>query len=229
MKNRRNRAVMVLLVIAALVFTGVSSLGATWEPFEFRGNESYSFEVTWEGYEGEESSIYEFRILDDKDEGYTVRFISEAKLSSSDELTGDLLYGSWSGYGVPIGYMLVNPVYTMMFGELDLKVGERMSFYGQGKMEVVGTETVAGREGFLCQLTGEEGLMGEWVIDPDLALPFLPVDHRTVRLPFTPAMSWRISNTSTFFNYELALSPQPSNLDNSRTDNTQKHSRSLRP
>ncbi|MBS3793065.1 hypothetical protein KGY77_10545, partial [Candidatus Bipolaricaulota bacterium] len=163
--------VTVLLVMVALVFTGVSSYGATWEPFDFRGNESYSFEVTWEGSEGEESSIYEFRILEDKDGGYTVRFISEVKLSSSDELTGDLVYGAWSGYGVPIGYLLVNPIYTMMFGELDLKVGEKMSFYGQGRMEVVGTETVAGRKGFLCKLTGDEGLMGEWVIDPDLALP----------------------------------------------------------
>ncbi|MBS3792748.1 hypothetical protein KGY77_08910 [Candidatus Bipolaricaulota bacterium] len=171
MKNRPNQVVTVLLVIVALVFTGVSSYGATWEPFEFRGNESYSFEVTWQGSEGEESSIYEFRILEDKDGGYTVRFISEVKLSSSDELTGDLVYGAWSGYGVPIGYLLVNPIYSMMFGELDLKVGEKMSFYGQGKMEVVGTETVAGRRGFLCKLTGDEGLMGEWVIDPDLALP----------------------------------------------------------
>ncbi|MBS3737116.1 MAG: hypothetical protein V5A87_02085 [Candidatus Bipolaricaulota bacterium] len=171
MKNRPNQVVTVLLVIVALVFTGVSSYGATWEPFEFRGNESYSFEVTWQGSEGEESSIYEFRILEDKDGGYTVRFISEVKLSSSDELTGDLVYGAWSGYGVPIGYLLVNPIYSMMFGELDLKVGEKMSFYGQGRMEVIGTEKVAGKEGFLCKLTGDEGLMGEWVIDPDLALP----------------------------------------------------------
>ncbi|MBS3788989.1 hypothetical protein KGY79_12445, partial [Candidatus Bipolaricaulota bacterium] len=88
-----------------------------------------------------------------------------------EEETGDLLYGAWSGYEVPIGYLLVNPVYSMMFGELDLKVGEKMSFYGQGKMEVVGTETVAGRKGFLCKLTGDEGLMGEWVINSNLALP----------------------------------------------------------
>ena len=171
MKNRTDQIATVLLVMFALVFMGLGTYGATWEPFEFRGNESYSFEVTWQGSEGEESSLYEFRILEDNDGGYTVRFISEVKLSSSDELTGDLVYGAWSGYGVPIGYLLVNPVYSMMFGELDLKVGERMSFYGQGKMEVVDTETVASRKGFLCKLTGEEGLMGEWVIDPDLALP----------------------------------------------------------
>ena len=171
MKNRTDQIATVLLVMFALVFMGLGTYGATWEPFEFRGNESYSFEVTWQGSEGEESSLYEFRILEDNDGGYTIRFISEVKLSSSDELTGDLVYGAWSGYGVPIGYLLVNPVYSMMFGELDLKVGERMSFYGQGKMEVVGTETVASRKGFLCKLTGEEGLMGEWVIDPDLALP----------------------------------------------------------
>jgi len=171
MKNSTNQVATVFLVMFALVFTGLSTYGATWEPFEFRGNESYSFEVTWQGSEGEESSIYEFRILEDKDGGYTVRFISEVKLSSSDELTGDLVYGAWSGYGVPIGYLLVNPVYSMIFSELDLKVGEKMSFYGQGRVEVVGTEKVAGREGFLCELTGDEGPMGEWVIDPDLALP----------------------------------------------------------
>ncbi|MCF7891282.1 hypothetical protein K9M78_08695 [Candidatus Bipolaricaulota bacterium] len=171
MKNRTSQVVTILLVMVALVSTGVSSYGGTWEPFEFRGNESYSFKVTWKGNEGEESSIYEFQILEDKEGGYTVRYISEVKLSSSDELTGDLVYGSWSGYGVPIGYLLVNPVYSMMFSELDLKVGEKLSFYGQGKMEVVGTEKVAGRKGFYCKLTGEEGLMGEWVIDPELALP----------------------------------------------------------
>ena len=171
MKNRTDQIATVLLVMFALVFMGLGTYGATWEPFEFRGNESYSFEVTWQGSEGEESSLYEFRILEDNDGGYTVRFISEVKLSSSDELTGDLVYGAWSGYGVPIGYLLVNPVYSMMFGELDLKVGEKMSFYGQGRVEVVGTEKVAGREGFLCELTGDEGPMGEWVIDPDLALP----------------------------------------------------------
>ncbi|MCF7890062.1 hypothetical protein K9M78_02475 [Candidatus Bipolaricaulota bacterium] len=171
MEIKTNQVVTVLLVTVALVFTVVNSYGATWEPFQFRGNERYSFEVTWEGSEGEESSIYEFQIIEDNDGGYTARFISEVKLSSSDELTGDLVYGSWSGYGVPIGYLLVNPVYSMMFGELDLKVGEKMSFYGQGRMEVVGTETVAGRKGFLCKLTDDEGLLGEWVIDPDLALP----------------------------------------------------------
>ncbi|MFW6190603.1 MAG: hypothetical protein ACOC49_03040 [Candidatus Bipolaricaulota bacterium] len=171
MKNRKNQIIAVLLVMVSLVFTIVNTYGATWEPFDFRGNESYSFEVTWEGSEGQESSIYELRILEDEDGGYTVRFISEVKLSSSDELSGDLLYGSWSGYGVPIGYLLVNPIYSMMFSELDLQVGEKMSFYGQGRMEVVGTETVAGKEGFLCQLSGDEGPMGEWVIDPELALP----------------------------------------------------------
>ncbi|MFP4202237.1 MAG: hypothetical protein ACLFSX_04735 [Candidatus Acetothermia bacterium] len=171
MKNRKNQIIAVLLVMVSLVFMIVNTYGATWEPFDFRGNESYSFEVTWEGSEGQESSIYELRILEDEDGGYTVRYISEVKLSSSDELSGDLLYGSWSGYGAPIGYLLVNPIYSMMFSELDLQVGEKMSFYGQGRMEVVGTETVAGKEGFLCQLSGDEGPMGEWVIDPDLALP----------------------------------------------------------
>mgnify|MGYP006282228043 CR=1 FL=1 len=171
MKKSTTQIATLILVIAALVFTGVSSYGATWEPFEFRGNESYSFRVTWEGYEGEESSIYELQILEESDGGYTVRFISETRLDSSDELSSDLVYGSWSGHAVPVGYMLVNPMYGMMFSELEMKVGEKMSFYGQGKMEVVGTEKVAGREGYLCKLTGDEGLMGEWVIDPDLALP----------------------------------------------------------
>ncbi len=37
-------------------------------------------------------------------------------------------------------------------------------------MDVVGTETVADRNGFLCRLTDDEVLIGKWVIDPGLAL-----------------------------------------------------------
>lgn len=64
-------------------------------------------------------------------------------------------------------------MYEMLFSQLELQVGEKMSFYGQGIIEVVGTETIAGRNGYVCRYTekSEDELLAEWVIDPDLALP----------------------------------------------------------
>ena len=57
---------------------------------------------------------------------------------------------------------------------MDLKVGEKMNFFGAGIVKVIGKEKIAGREGFVCQLfqaDEEEKMMAEWVIDPELALP----------------------------------------------------------
>jgi ATP-dependent RNA circularization protein (DNA/RNA ligase family) len=70
--------------------------------------------------------------------------------------------------------LVINPAYGFFFSQMDLKVGEKMNFFGAGIIKVIGKQKIAGREGFVCQLfqaDEEEKMIAEWVIDPDLALP----------------------------------------------------------
>ncbi|MBS3765648.1 hypothetical protein KGY71_03900 [Candidatus Bipolaricaulota bacterium] len=170
--NTKYSGIIVVLVIIAVALSTCSfdSFGEKWSPFEFKGNELYRYRVKWED-EGQESAIYSLRIEENAAGNYTVKYSTEVEVEPS-QLSSDVAFGYWGSYGPSLQLMFFNPMYSMFFDQLELKVGEKMSFYGQGLIKVTGKEKVAGHVGYVCRLfNSEEEFVAEWVVDPELALP----------------------------------------------------------
>ncbi len=160
----------LFIVVGIIVLSSFAVMGATWGPFEFEGNERYRYRVSWNDGD-ERSAIYELGIREDPEGNFKVSYSTEVTLSPS-ELSEELVFGFWGGYGPSLSFLFLNPMYKMLFNQLELAVGEKMSYYGQGKMEVVDKESIAGMVGYVCKFYESPGrLVAEWVINPDLALP----------------------------------------------------------
>jgi len=178
--RRIDRIFFILLLIGLFLFITVQS-GWTqrWEPYQFKGNERFELKIQWQESGEQKEVIY---ILDIRDSGkkspdgteiLEVSYTTRGTLTR-DELGPETAFGLWGVYGVSLNMLVVNPAYGFFFSQMDLKVGEKMSFFGAGLMKVIGVENIAGREGFICQFfqPDETGKMvAEWVIDPELALP----------------------------------------------------------
>ena len=170
--NTKYRGITVVLVILAVALSACSfdSFGEKWSPFEFKGNELYRYRVQW-GDKEQESAIYSLRIEENSAGNYTVKYSTEVEVKPS-QLGSDVAFGYWESYGPSLQLMFLNPMYDMFFDQLELKVGEKMSYYGQGLMKVTGKEKVAGHLGYVCRLlNADEEFISEWVVDPALALP----------------------------------------------------------
>lgn len=165
-------------VLSVLIAGGVwqVALAGKWQPYQFKGDERFEYKVVWEEDEEPNEAIY---ILDIKRSGekdeegeeiYEVSYTTKGKLSK-DDLGEQAAFGLWGMYGISLPMLFLNPMYGVFFSQLDLKVGEKMSFFGAGIIKVIRKEKVGGREGFVCQLFQEDELMAEWTVDPDLALP----------------------------------------------------------
>jgi len=168
--RKGRQVVLTLLVLVFVLSLGTGVYGETWTPFAFEVNESFRYAVQWK--DGDmNNAIYELTIDEGEGGNYKVKYSTEYNISPA-ELSSQMLFGFWGAYGPSLAFLFLNPMYEMLFSQLELQVGEKMSMYGQGVMEVVGTETIAGRNGYVCMYTGpEDELLAEWVIDPDLALP----------------------------------------------------------
>lgn len=168
------RKVLVVSLLMLLI-VGVGATARTWEPFAFEGNESYRYQIQWGNGEGE-TAFYELRLRETEEGDYSVKYSTEARISPAD-LSSQLVYGFWGGYGPSLHFIFLNPMYEMLFQQLELRVGERMSYFGQGLMEVTGTENIAGRQGYVCKFYEGDELVAEWVIDPDLAMPLRSITY----------------------------------------------------
>jgi len=107
------------------------------------------------------------------EEVFEVSYTTKGTLTK-DELGPETAFGLWGSYGISLNMLVINPAYAFFFSQMDLKVGEKMNFFGAGIIKVIGKEKIAGREGFVCQLfqaDEEEKMIAEWIIEPDLALP----------------------------------------------------------
>jgi len=179
MKGTGKKFIIVLLTGLFLLGIGQVVWAEKWEPYQFKGNEYFEFKILLQEDEETEESIY---ILDIKEsseksasgeEVYEVGYITKGTLTK-DELGPETAFGLMGSYGISLNMLVINPAYGFFFSQMDLKVGEKMNFFGAGIIKVIGKEKIAGREGFVCQLfqaDEEEKMMAEWVIDPDLALP----------------------------------------------------------
>ena len=170
----------VLSIGILLLF--VSSLSAQkWEPYNFKGNESYTFKIlSMDGNEKMEAT-YGMDIKETgktNDEGEKLYEITSTSVGNipENELGAQTAFGFWGAYGVSLSMAFLNPMYSMFITQMDLKVGEQMSFYGAGKAKVTGKETLAGRDGYIVEIyqSGDDGndiKVNQMTIDPDVAFP----------------------------------------------------------
>lgn len=189
---QRSRWIVVMLLVCA--WASVAS-GQAWKPYQFSQEERYEFAVvTYErdGYEDDDWTIprmvgTESRYaVDIRGTGETsadgeplfdVGVTTERRVVQSE--IGDVAGVTLSSFSNMSFAMLSNPFMFIFlesfFEEVEFEVGERMSIFGIGRASIVGMESHGGREGFVVQLetgsAGERELAGEWVIDPDLAMP----------------------------------------------------------
>jgi hypothetical protein len=160
---------------------GVGQLGwaEKWQPYQFKGDERFEYKIIWNEDEEPVEIIY---ILDIKkgpeksqegEEVYEVAYTTKGTLTK-DKLGQETAFGLGGAYGISLNMLVINPAYGFFFSQMDLKVGEKMSFFGAGIVKVTAMEEIAGRSGFVCQLFSpeeEDKMLAEWVIDPELALP----------------------------------------------------------
>jgi len=171
--------IIVLLIGLFLFGIGQVAWAEKWQPYQFKGNEYFEYKILLEEDEEKGEAIY---ILDIKksseksksgEEVFEVSYTTKGTLTK-DELGAETAFGLWGVYGISLSMLVINPAYAFFFSQMDLKVGEKMNFFGAGIIKVIGKEKIAGREGFVCQLfqaDEEDKMLAEWVIDPELALP----------------------------------------------------------
>lgn len=159
--------ILTILLTSAVFCTKWEKLG------KFNGNEHFEYRVNSTDHRGEHSMIY---ILDIKPAGedYEVSYTTKGKLTKS-ELGLETAFGLWGAYGISLNMVVLNPMYMAFFPQLELQVGEKMSFFGAGLMKVVGEETIAGIKGYKVEFyqtqNSEEKLVSEMTINPEIPLP----------------------------------------------------------
>ena len=178
MKMKTRLIAFFAALVMVMAFCPVS--GQSWEPYQFEGNEKYEFEIT---YFDNGEPVNSFYTIDIKNSGtkdsngeelFDVSYTTTGKVAKS-ELGAQTAFGL-NAYGFSISMAFLNPMYAMFFAQMELKVGEKMSFFGAGYTEITGKESVAGRDGYICKFymkddNGSNELVSEWIIDPDLAFP----------------------------------------------------------
>lgn len=167
----KRKFMMVVLAGLFLVGTWQTVLAKKWQPYQFKGNERFEYEVITYEDEEEKQVFYTLDIKELEEDTFEITYITKGTLKR-EELGMETVYGF---YGISLGGLIANPFYSMYFQEMDLEVGEKMSLWGAGSMKVTGKEKIAGREGFVCQffqtIDDEEELVAEWTVDPELAMP----------------------------------------------------------
>jgi len=171
----------IIVLLIGLLLSGIGQViwAEKWEPYQFKGNEYFEYKILLEEDEekGEATYILDIKESSEKsasgEEIFEVTYTTKGTLTK-DELGPETAFGLWGSYGISLNMLVINPAYAFFFSQMDLKVGEKMNFFGAGIIKVIGKEKIAGREGFVCQLfqaDEEDKMLAEWVIDPELALP----------------------------------------------------------
>lgn len=179
MRGIGKKFIVIVLIGLFLFGIGQAVWAEKWEPYQFKGNEYFEYKILLEEDEekGEATYILDIKESSEKsasgEEVFEVTYTTKGTLTK-DELGPETAFGLWGVYGISLNMLVINPAYAFFFSQMDLKVGEKMNFFGAGIIKVIGKEKIAGREGFVCQLfqaDEEDKMLAEWVIDPELALP----------------------------------------------------------
>ncbi len=169
----KHKILIVMVLVMALILSFGLSYADMWEPYQFDPvDQEYEYEISnWE--EGTEKISNYLLMIDLLDNGQLEVSVQTTWMAGQDELGSEILGGWWAAGAFGLTMAFINPMYAAFFGGLDLHVGNKMSFFGAGVVQVTGTETVAGREGFVCELLNQDGgtVQGRYVVDPSVPLP----------------------------------------------------------
>lgn len=173
------------------------SYAETWKPYQFQKAESYEFKVVFGGEGPEETEngsepigkeityVLGIRNASGK-EGFVEVAFTTKSLLKEEELNYEKVFGFGELIGVPLSILIINPMYSYFFEQIDLNVGERVKLLEIGTIKVTGKEKVGEREGYICQffqlVEDTEELVTEWVIDPKLALPLRAKNFKEEKL-----------------------------------------------
>lgn len=169
----RGWKLLLLSIVILVTSTTTSGYAMMWQPYQFPAqNQEYKYKIVWFEDGIAKTSMYELVIEESENEQMEVS-VKTTWMVNQEELDQQVLGGWWGGGAFGLTMAFINPMYAAFFGGLDLKVGNKMSFFGAGVVEVIGTESVAGRTGFVCRLLNEDGgtVLGRYVVDPAVPLP----------------------------------------------------------
>lgn len=157
-----------------------------WKPWQFGENERYELVMTdWSSGEAKVVGM----VLDlspakqaagDGERQVEVSYTTKVAVPVS-ELGPQTAFGGAAGFGMGPAMLMLNPMASGFMDQMTLAVGEKMSLFGAGRIEITGKEELAGIEGFVCKFFGpkqqDEPLQFEWVVHPDLAMPLRSVTY----------------------------------------------------
>jgi hypothetical protein len=170
---KRHKLLIVTILVIALILSFGLSYGAMWEPYQFEPKDQmYRYQIT--NYEGGEQQVSEYKLIMDLLDGGQIEIsVQTTWMAAEEDLGSEILGGWWAAGAFGLTMAFINPMYAAFFGGLDLHVGNKMSFFGAGVVQVTGTQEVAGRTGFVCELLAEDGgqLQGKYIVDPAVPLP----------------------------------------------------------
>lgn len=164
---KKKRMMVVVLIGLFIVGTCQIALADKWQPYQFKGYERFEYKVIWDEDEEKTEGTY---ILDTKKSGQNIfggTYIAKGTLTKEE--------GILSSHGISLVDYLLSHGSILLSFQVDLQVGKQVRPFGGIIIKVIGKEKIAGREGFVCQFflaeDGKEELVGEWTIDPRLAMP----------------------------------------------------------
>jgi hypothetical protein len=184
----RTRRTLALSAALCTLAAGSAALAVRegWKPWQFGTNELYELRMIDHSSPDARPLGFELDIRPaearDGAEQVTIRYTTEIVVPAA-ELGPETAFGGALGAGMGMGpaMLLMNPMITAFMGEMNLAVGEKMSLFGTGRIEITGKKEIAGLEGFVCKCFGpkeqNEPLQYEWVLHPDLALPLESITY----------------------------------------------------
>jgi hypothetical protein len=169
----RTYNVLVLMLITIVTLTIELSIADMWKPYEFEPkNQVYEYKITnfQDGLEKVSAYMLE---MEKMESGQMEVSVKTTWTAGEDELDQQILGGWWAAGAFGLTMAFINPMYAAFFGGLDMHVGNKMSFFGAGVVEVTGTEKVSNRTGFVCVLRNQDTgpILGRYVVDPAVPLP----------------------------------------------------------
>jgi len=165
---------MGVLGVCLAVVLGLAAVAVadSWTPYEFSGPAYYKYRIV---QHGTDEVVYALDVQRSELPGKLRVTTTTESLMDEEDLKGGAVWGASPILTMAPMLMLGNPMFSGLISQMDLAVGTKRDFYGAGYAEIVSKETVAGVEGFRCELYMKDGektvKQAEITVHPDLALP----------------------------------------------------------
>jgi len=179
---------LFLAALAVVIMLPSLSGAGKWKIPEKARPLYYRMQSTTYDRKGEAKKIlYEIDIkaTEEKDDRgqpmFLVRTTQEHKVPAREIKGNQLAFGAMQlGLATVAGMQWV--MYQTLLGQLELEVGEKMSYFGGLLAKVTAKETIAGHEGFVVRVFNtskeQEELVAELVIHPDIPVALRARSYR---------------------------------------------------